>query len=590
MSESDSNRVHNGRSSVRTDRRRGRYPMSRSQSPLALNGAIAVSDNDDVFSSSNDENGDDDDDGSKDDSASQYRFWATRPPHVSAPTSSTQSRQPGSRAGSLDDSNERKSQLVLRRRPGGGFEHQGPEGLENVMATYAALQLRTEVPGAMGRDHQSRILFVSLLEDYCRTYDDDPLRNRRLFFAICRTLYTMGIVGKEYVDEMSSIRATYSGAFRQLVVRAQESLGMYEQHDIETGIRSLMNSVAEGSDSLDRPGESSYTDEWSVSHGGFMPAEHPFPSTYGGGSSASSGSDSDSAFSGTDTTNSRSAYSSNSRSAYRAYSSNNHSEYRAYSNHKSTRSNATTAASDPHRLRRGSRSGSTANTFETLMMDVQRSRYHDDFIQLRCLGKGGFGKVYEVRNKLDGRPYAVKHIRIKGEITAEKTLREIKTLANLDHPNIVRYYSSWIEVTRLRKRAPNNRHEAHSTSPFMALYGKPLAARQPDHQQQQQKQQQGAMFDGFALDPLAAQFVADSPSSRTSLSELWQDESAGNPFDSATGISIVSASLGSSYDGDAFVFEDSMGNNNNNSNNNDDGAGVVFEDSFGNGEAFVMAE
>ncbi|KAI7818318.1 kinase-like domain-containing protein, partial [Kickxella alabastrina] len=80
---------------------------------------------------------------------------------------------------------------------------------------------------------------------------------------------------------------------------------------------------------------------------------------------------------------------------------------------------------------------------------MQRSRYHDDFVQLRCLGKGGFGKVYEVRNKLDGRRYAVKLIKIRGEITADKTLREIKTLANLDHPNIVRYYSSWIEVSRL---------------------------------------------------------------------------------------------------------------------------------------------
>ncbi|KAI9467705.1 kinase-like domain-containing protein [Coemansia mojavensis] len=186
----------------------------------------------------------------------------------------------------------------------------------------------------MGRDHQSRILFVSLLENYCRTYDDDPLRNRRLFFAISRTLHSMGIIGKEYVDEMSSLRATYSDAFRQLVAR-------------------------------------------------------------------SSG-------------------------AWR---------------------------------RRGSRSGSTPNTFETMMMDVQRSRYHDDFVQLRCLGKGGFGKVYEVRNKLDGRPYAVKQIKIRGEITAEKTLREIKTLANLDHPNIVRYYSSWIEVTALRGQRQSMRGE-----------------------------------------------------------------------------------------------------------------------------------
>ncbi|KAJ2336658.1 hypothetical protein GGI00_000710, partial [Coemansia sp. RSA 2681] len=60
------------------------------------------------------------------------------------------------------------------------------------------------IAGTLGREQQTRILFVTLLESYLRTYDDDPLRNRRLFFAICRTLYSMGIVGKEYVDEMAT--------------------------------------------------------------------------------------------------------------------------------------------------------------------------------------------------------------------------------------------------------------------------------------------------------------------------------------------------------------------------------------------------
>ncbi|KAJ2247520.1 hypothetical protein GGH97_002090, partial [Coemansia sp. RSA 475] len=515
--------------------------MPHSQSPLGLSDASPQLEHS-TFSSSDDnddgdyDDGNDDDDDNYDDgasAASQYRFWATRPPHIPAPARNTQSRQSSSQSGSLEDALDRKSQLVVRR-PAGGTSGDST-GLENVMATYAALQLRTEVPGVMGRDHQSRILFVSLLENYCRTYDDDPLRNRRLFFAICRTLYSMGIVGKEYVDEMSAIRATYSDAFRQLVVRAQASLDGYERHDIETGIRSLMNSVAEGSGSLNP--ESSYSDEWSVSHSNAMPFEQPPQNTFDVESSSDSDS-SDGVFSSTD--------------------SNNQSAYRSYSNHASTRSNATTAATanDAHRLRRSSRAGSTVNTFETMMMDVQRSRYHDDFIQLRCLGKGGFGKVYEVRNKLDGRPYAVKHIRIKGEITAEKTLREIKTLANLDHPNIVRYYSSWIEVARLRKRTSGNRNDAQSTSPFRALYGMPPKPRQPE---------QSAAFGGFDMELSGEPFTFDSP--RSSLSDAWQDDS-GNPFDSATGISVTSASPGNSYDGAEFSFEDS----------------------FNNGEAFVMAE
>ncbi|KAJ2393969.1 hypothetical protein GGI23_004872, partial [Coemansia sp. RSA 2559] len=51
----------------------------------------------------------------------------------------------------------------------------------------------------------------------------------------------------------------------------------------------------------------------------------------------------------------------------------------------------------------GASGNSVPTTFESMILDMQRSRYHDDFIQLRCLGKGGFGKVFEVRNKLDGR-------------------------------------------------------------------------------------------------------------------------------------------------------------------------------------------
>ncbi|KAJ2559337.1 hypothetical protein EV175_000391 [Coemansia sp. RSA 1933] len=280
----------------------------------------------------------------------------------------------------------------------------------------------------MGREHQSRILFVSLLESYCRTYDDDPLRNRRLFFAICRTLYSMGIIGKEYVDEMSSIRATYSGAFRQLVAKAQESLDMYEQHDIETGIRSLMTGVAEDEDSN--------SDSFDSDHS----------SSAGGGWAAS---DSDSEYERTSDVPDRNRIIPHDELAGGS------ERNLAATRHLYTHGGSARGASATLSGASGNNNGAPTS-FESMIFDMQRSRYHDDFIQLRCLGKGGFGKVYEVRNKLDGRRYAVKQIKIKGEITAEKTLREIKTLAHLDHPNIVRYYSSWIEVTRLRKKTCND--------------------------------------------------------------------------------------------------------------------------------------
>lgn len=60
------------------------------------------------------------------------------------------------------------------------------------------------------------------------------------------------------------------------------------------------------------------------------------------------------------------------------------------------------------------------------------------------LGKGAFGSVYKVYNKLDDRNYAVKRILIT-ENNIKNALREIRILASVSHPNIVRYFNSWIE-------------------------------------------------------------------------------------------------------------------------------------------------
>lgn len=37
-------------------------------------------------------------------------------------------------------------------------------------------------------------------------------------------------------------------------------------------------------------------------------------------------------------------------------------------------------------------------------------RYENDFTPLRCLGRGGFGVVFEARNNIDHCSYAVKRI------------------------------------------------------------------------------------------------------------------------------------------------------------------------------------
>lgn len=76
-----------------------------------------------------------------------------------------------------------------------------------------------------------------------------------------------------------------------------------------------------------------------------------------------------------------------------------------------------------------------------------RSRYREDFIEGGLLGRGGYGKVVVAVNKLDGTSYAIKKINFSGVSSSRFTriLREVKSLARLDHPNIVRYNSAWIE-------------------------------------------------------------------------------------------------------------------------------------------------
>uniref|UniRef100_A0A8C3GB71 Eukaryotic translation initiation factor 2-alpha kinase 2 n=1 Tax=Cyclopterus lumpus TaxID=8103 RepID=A0A8C3GB71_CYCLU len=63
-----------------------------------------------------------------------------------------------------------------------------------------------------------------------------------------------------------------------------------------------------------------------------------------------------------------------------------------------------------------------------------------DFDSMEYLGIGAFGRVYKARHKLLEKDFAVKVVCLE-----EKSLREVGTLSDLLHPNIVRYYVSWLE-------------------------------------------------------------------------------------------------------------------------------------------------
>lgn len=78
---------------------------------------------------------------------------------------------------------------------------------------------------------------------------------------------------------------------------------------------------------------------------------------------------------------------------------------------------------------------------------VGSSRYLADFEELEFLGRGGFGSVVKVRNKIDDRFYAVKKIALDPRDVEynKKILREVTTLSRLHHERIIRYYQAWVE-------------------------------------------------------------------------------------------------------------------------------------------------
>ncbi|CAK9814660.1 eIF-2-alpha kinase GCN2 [Anthophora quadrimaculata] len=75
------------------------------------------------------------------------------------------------------------------------------------------------------------------------------------------------------------------------------------------------------------------------------------------------------------------------------------------------------------------------------------SRITNEFEVLEWLGRGAFGDVLKVKNKLDGGIYAIKRIELnpKNKQLNKKITREVKLLSRMNHENVVRYYNSWIE-------------------------------------------------------------------------------------------------------------------------------------------------
>ncbi|RCH86413.1 hypothetical protein CU097_007390 [Rhizopus azygosporus] len=95
----------------------------------------------------------------------------------------------------------------------------------------------------------------------------------------------------------------------------------------------------------------------------------------------------------------------------------------------------------------GARNSASNISNDIAALNFTTSRYKTDFEEIEFLGKGGFGEVIKVRNRLDGRLYAIKKIRLdpKDSEDLKKILREVHSLSSLHHQYVVRYFATWFE-------------------------------------------------------------------------------------------------------------------------------------------------
>jgi eukaryotic translation initiation factor 2-alpha kinase 3 len=147
------------------------------------------------------------------------------------------------------------------------------------------------------------------------------------------------------------------------------------------------------------------------------------------------------------------------------------------------------------------------------------NRYNSEFWELKPLGKGGFGTVYHVKNFVDNQDYAVKKIPLKpsrlrkwqtnGAKEVEALLKEIRTLARLEHSNIVRYYAGWIEGGEGSREATCTGEIPHQ----LYLGDKPASSNGSSHSRYDVPEHSVDSGDGGDHDSMGIVFGEDSDSS-----------------------------------------------------------------------------
>lgn len=95
-----------------------------------------------------------------------------------------------------------------------------------------------------------------------------------------------------------------------------------------------------------------------------------------------------------------------------------------------------------------------------MSLEISLFENHNPHYQL--IGKGGFGRVFKVFHPLDNQCYAIKQIRV-AEDNLENALKEIRILASISHPHIIRYCHSWISTTPCQEDYSSDEEETSDT-------------------------------------------------------------------------------------------------------------------------------
>lgn len=89
-------------------------------------------------------------------------------------------------------------------------------------------------------------------------------------------------------------------------------------------------------------------------------------------------------------------------------------------------------------------------------ISVQKSIYQESFEEVYFIASGGFGSVYKAIHKLDKAEYAIKKVILRSSYSMDKYLEEVKTMARMNHPNVVPYKQAWIEsISQIRFERPS---------------------------------------------------------------------------------------------------------------------------------------